>query len=268
MPTSPLGTRNEFRFEKGYSQGANGGLLEVHAPAQVWDGEIIAGVITGEREISSPAVGGTFKFGSTSIPDLNFHANNLLIQKETEALPDGFSMSSALPANRKIHPGGPTDMLNESGLAKLDINVNGDITFASSTDLELAPGSSLTARSNLPGETMVVDGSIRLPGGAVVLFRAGARSRSSLVRSSMSAGSGPIILSLLVHADRDQWRNDRTHRRADLRDGIGPRRQRRRLAVRRAQAEAWLGRLDHDFSAQRWPRSQPGDAAWLRCRDR
>ena len=146
----------------------------MHAPAQVWDGKIIAGVITGERQISSPAVGGTLKLGSTSIPDSNFHANNLLIQKEAEALPDGFSMSSALPANLKSTLVLSTDMLNESGLAKLDINVNGNITFASSADLELAPGSSLTARSNLPGKTVVVDGSIRLPGGAVVVSGLGA----------------------------------------------------------------------------------------------
>jgi filamentous hemagglutinin len=172
--TSPLGKSNDFHFEKGYSQGANGGLLEVHAPAQVWDGEITAGVLTGERQISSPAVGGTLKIGSTSIPDSNFHANNLLFQKESEALPDGFSMSSALPAKRKSTLVLSTDMLNESGLAKLDLNVNGDITFASSTDLHLAPGSSVKVIGYLTGKSVVVDGSIRLPGGAFYLSGKGA----------------------------------------------------------------------------------------------
>ena len=171
--TSPIGRKSEFHFERGYQEGANGGLLEVHAPAQVWDGKIIAGVITGERQISSPAVGGTLKIGSTSIPDSNFHANNLLIQKEAAALPDGFSMSSALPANLKSTLVLSTDMLNESGLAKLDLNVNGNITFASSADLVLAPGSSVTAISYLAGKSVVIDGSIRLPGGSFALSTQG-----------------------------------------------------------------------------------------------
>ena len=175
-------------------------------------------MITGERQISSPAVGGTFKFGSTSIPDSNFHANNLLIQKEAEALPDGFSMSSVLPANLKSTLVLSTDMLNESGLGRLDLNVNGDITFASSADLALAPGSTVTAISYLAGKSVVIDGSIRLPGGRSP-SRAGHDHGQVDCdhRCQRALDQSPRLPS--VHAGRCQRRNDRVRRRDNFETG-------------------------------------------------
>ena len=162
-------------------------------------------------------------------------------------------MSSALPADRKSTLVLSTDMLNESGLGKLDLNVNGNITFASSTDLELAPGSTVTVIGYLPGKSVVIDGSIRLPGGTFNLSAQGATTvkAGAIIDVSGLWTNRPYLVSL--HADRRQWRKDRTRRRPELRDRIGARRQRRRMVVLGAQAETGLGRVDRDRIPQRWP---------------
>ncbi|WP_324615104.1 filamentous haemagglutinin family protein [Hyphomicrobium album] len=164
-----LGDGTAGRFEKGYVEGAQAGTLEIHAPAQVLDGNIYAHAIKGERQLTAPPKGGTLKIGSLSLPDGYFNANDLLLQARVASLPSDFSLTTPLPVDRSSTLQLSTDRFNESGLSTVEVHVNGDITFASDVDLRLQPGSLLSVYSETGGNSVIVDGSIRVAGGSVTI---------------------------------------------------------------------------------------------------
>ncbi|MDC7787031.1 filamentous hemagglutinin N-terminal domain-containing protein [Rhodoplanes sp. TEM] len=159
--------------EKGYVEGTTGGSLSVYAPTVVLDGTIDAHAVAGERQIVSPPAGGTLKIGSTSLPDSNFNAENVYFRAAAPALAD-VTATSPLPAERAGTVVLSTDMLSDSGLAKIEVQVRGDVTFDHDVDLLLSPGASLIVVSGGAGRSVVVDGSIRIPGGSVGITGTGA----------------------------------------------------------------------------------------------
>jgi len=170
--SSPL---SHARFEAGYEQGAAAGSLEIYSRVQVLDGRIAADTVLGGRQISSPPAGGALKIGSVSPPETSFNAIDLRLQAAAAGLPGNFTMASALPADRTSTLVLSTEMLNESGLSSVELIVNGSTTFASDSDIRLLPGStfSISTGSANSGKSVVVDGSIRMPGGVFSLLAQG-----------------------------------------------------------------------------------------------
>ncbi|WKA26110.1 filamentous haemagglutinin family protein [Bradyrhizobium roseum] len=203
--TSPLGRNRETRFEKGYVEGAAAGSLEIYAKAQVLNGGILADAIVGERQVHAPAAGGSLTIGAISPPDTPFNANDLLLQAQAASLPSNFTMASALPSERVSTLILSTDMLNESGLSKIDIRTDGNKVFASDVDLRLRPGASFSVYSGVPeGRSTTVDGSIRIAGGTVSITGIGNVIVKNSARIDVSGQWSNEMFSLPVS---DQARN-------------------------------------------------------------
>ncbi len=175
----------EKRFERGYIEGRNAGSILIYDGAGlVMEGELDGHVITGRRQAANgkPATAGSLQFGGGSVPEGAWLGSTFVITHAPVTLADDFTVDSKLPSDfydlsRDIKDRAKTayiadDILNRSGMGRIDIFYNKAFKLDESARLELTPGASFKALqhgspSNMFSADAQVDGSIRIAGGTI-----------------------------------------------------------------------------------------------------
>lgn len=175
----PLGgARNSRRWSEGYSVGRDAGTLTLSAPTILFDGMILADVLTGERQTVGRVDGVTdgFKVGQDQVAQ----AGALVIGRQ-----NGFGSAGGFEGRAEIGdfdaPDAPISLedaitedrintvlldarrLNEAGLGRLDITVAGPLAISS--DLTLADG----AQIHLAGGTVDIAADVTARSGAMTV---------------------------------------------------------------------------------------------------
>ena len=192
------------RFERGYTEGQAAGKIQMFAAEGiVLEGSYWGGVITGERQSAQgkSAAAGSFTFGGNSDEHRQWLIGNLVIGKNPELLPAGFTATSTL--DPIWYAGSPTDdlsvrkkttyldpeILAQSGMSKLAFYVAAGFNLAKDEHLELTPGSAFNVFANTGTNnpaSFTIDGSVRIAGGEVWFAGAGSSNYGSTASIDVS----------------------------------------------------------------------------------
>jgi filamentous hemagglutinin family protein len=154
---SPFG-RKSVQWEDGYSVGRDAGQLILSTPTSLFEGNIVAGVITGERQTgarpsgvtdgykqsqTTVALPGTLALGQYSGYGLTGAYNtNVVFDSGRPSSTASLSVTDALPANVANTAAFDAGLLNSFGLGGLNVATAGSITI--DAPLNFAPGAQLT----------------------------------------------------------------------------------------------------------------------------
>ncbi len=199
---------NVRRFEQGYIEGRNAGSIVIYNGAGLaLEGELDGHVITGRRQTANgkPATAGSLQFGGGSVPEGPWLASTMVITHKPVMLADDFTVDSKLPNDFYDPKLSDTDMareakgrakttyiaddiLNRSGMGRIDIIYNKAFKLDESAHVKLTPGASLNvyqhgSPTNALPTTAEINGSIRIAGGTVTI----------LVGNSMTVGGRAVI---------------------------------------------------------------------------
>ncbi|WP_166926587.1 hypothetical protein, partial [Flavobacterium poyangense] len=194
--TGPFGRgREHVSWEAGYTVGRDAGQLVLSAPTAVFEGNILADVVTGTRQRQARPDGTTdgYKLGQTQVAKagqllvgsygaqgrLDAH-NSAIVIGDITGITKGLDTSAALPSTRNGTLWFDAGHLNAQKLGGLDLATRGKISIE--RDLTLADGGSL----NLVAP--VVDFK------ANVTAKSGSVSATNVFRSP-AVGAVPVILT-------------------------------------------------------------------------
>ncbi len=177
--TSPLSRgRMSVRFEDGYTVGRDAGRLVLSTPTALFEGDILAGVVTGARQTNARPEGVTdgYKLGANTVAldgQLSlgrYDAVGLVGAYNSDVRIGDIANSAAsaglnkpLPSDRLNTVWFDAGRLNEQRLGGLDIYTSNAIAVES--NLELAHGGSLT----LTAPTIDISANIAARGGSVTV---------------------------------------------------------------------------------------------------
>ncbi len=154
------------RFEQGYTEGKAGGALNIQSPKTAWDGQLIAGAITGINQRGNPVSGGSLTFnqgdnGGITNPQGQFlSSQNVLFQKVAQSLHTGLDdtiTSSDLVLSNAL--------INKSGISNLTVKTAGNITLAKDAALVMP----VLGNFNIDAPTIDIKGSVYAAGGTIAL---------------------------------------------------------------------------------------------------
>jgi filamentous hemagglutinin len=175
---SPLSVSG-YHYEAGYTQGGNGGALNIKSGAVALDGTLKGGVTVGTHQTLSAPTAATLSLNFTSERLLNGQIANYypnapevkFVNESTLTVVGDYEKDSsgaieALSAERLSQVQLKKDLFGEDGFGNVSIlNSDGDIEVASGVTLDLGNGGSLS----LSGANIAVNGSILSAGGTVSL---------------------------------------------------------------------------------------------------
>jgi len=189
------------RFEQGYLEGRNaGGIVVYDGAGLAMEGELDGHVITGRHQAANgkTASSGSLQLGGGSVPEGPWLTSTLVITHNPVTLADDFTVESKLPRDfydtQKDASGRAKttyvldEMLNRSGMGKVEIIYNKSFKLDESARVKLMPGASLKvyqhgAPSNALPTTAEVNGNIRIAGGSINIG----------VGNSITVGSHAVI---------------------------------------------------------------------------
>ncbi|MDI4236712.1 filamentous hemagglutinin N-terminal domain-containing protein [Bradyrhizobium sp. Arg237L] len=180
--TSPLGRgRESVRWEDGYTVGRDAGRLILSTPTAIFEGDILADVVQGERQFTARPDGiadgykaaqnvvaqaGQLLVGTYgSLGRSGVHDTQIVIGDVADST-GNLEVTSMLPADRKRTLYLDAERLKEQSLGRLDLATAG--TIAVESDLTLADGGSL----DLTAPTIDIRATITARSGSVTLTNA------------------------------------------------------------------------------------------------
>ena len=173
--SSPLG-RGGRRYERGYTEGRNAGSLSVYTgEAFVLEGQIAAGVVTGERQYGEDAAsGGTLIIGDGTSNNRDWIPKDVIITSAPVRLAADMSNLNAFydAATDSETLYLDTEILKGSGLGDITLYVQGGFKLAEGSDLELDPGAKFSVVANAAAQAPAsyeINSNIRIGGGTVSL---------------------------------------------------------------------------------------------------
>jgi filamentous hemagglutinin family protein len=227
--TSPLARSSSWRYEAGYTVGRDAGRLNLSTPTAIFEADIIADVITGERQASARAanvadgykqvqnaapVAGTLGIGQyTALGRTNFYTSNVRIGDIAD-VGKGIAAGDVIPAERTNTVWLDADRLSDQRLSGLQLGtrgkivIDGDLTLADGGILDLiapvidikadvtAHGGAINA-TNVFTSSVVGTQGLTLNGTSRIAVRTGATLDLSGLRSAASDGADPTALAYL-----------------------------------------------------------------------
>jgi filamentous hemagglutinin len=199
-----------MEFQAGFTQGGNGGKLELNSPVMAIDGKLTGSTIVGLRQRDNlPANSslqisfikdrfvGTIKYSSFSPtpPKVNF-SNSSSLSFLPDFTVDASGVPAAIAQDRVERFVLPSTVLTKGGFGNLKIdNPEGDIVLASGEVLKTASRGLIS----FSAANIAIDGSIITPGGKI-----------SLKATNISADNDTErpLLGLTVFAPRDSSRGN------------------------------------------------------------
>jgi filamentous hemagglutinin family protein len=185
--TSPLARSSSWRYEAGYTVGRDAGRLNLSTPTSVFEADIIADVITGERQASARAANvadgykqvqnaaplqGTLGLGryGVTVGGAGLNASDVRFS-DVASITAGLSATDALPSARTGTAWFDAGYLNAQHLGGLDIGTTDTITIDRA--LTLADG----GRTNLNAAVVDIKADVTARGGSFTVdnyFKGGA----------------------------------------------------------------------------------------------
>lgn len=172
------------RFEEGQTEGRSAGSIQLYvADGTALEGSIWGGVIVGGAQAAKGTAprAGSLRWGGTSPAEGMFLPGELVVSRDPLRLADGFDAVTPLPADFWQAAGGglpahtrtslDAEMLEESGLASIQLYPFVGFQVAAGSDLDLARSSSLSVNTSGP---IALASSIRIRGGQLSLSTSGA----------------------------------------------------------------------------------------------
>ncbi|MGJ7526412.1 filamentous haemagglutinin family protein [Variovorax sp. GB1P17] len=171
--------------EAGYTEGRKaGGVKILAADAMVLEGDMLGGVVVGERQAQKPGgnKGGRLELGENTPPGRPWSPGTIVVSHDPKRLAQDFDATGKLGEDFyvQLKPGEQKsrkltylsdDMLSDSGMGTIVLNtINGDFELARGAALNLSPGASLSV-AGTEGSTndIRINGQIRAAGGQIVL---------------------------------------------------------------------------------------------------
>jgi filamentous hemagglutinin len=222
------------RFEAGYIEGKDAGLLQIIANAAVLDGDLTSAVVQGERQriptqaftagpgllyrdVAEVPFGGALELGFRRPNGSDFVLSNVQIEDRL-VLPDlleqgfdpkqdsleGLVDGAVLRGESLRDPGGA----GEDGFASISLSANGSVTLAPDTPLSLAPG----ARLDIEAQRVVIGSSITAPSGRLA-------ATATFIDSNDDTGVEARAVTVADEVTLDyagRWINDLAPSRAGL----------------------------------------------------
>lgn len=185
------GQANPTKVEAGYTQGASGGGLLVHAPTMVLDGQVRANVIQGERQrtgLDARASLATVKLGLGVLGNL---AGGLTVRAPGGKAPEvdwGDPLAAALPERSSV----AVDWFNTSGAGDISISTQGGLTIENGANFALQRGGSLTL-SAAGEEGIYLGGDIIGAGASVSATTKSASTGSQVIAGGITLAAGRRI---------------------------------------------------------------------------
>ncbi|MGF6346854.1 filamentous haemagglutinin family protein [Variovorax sp. W2I14] len=208
--------------EAGYTEGRKAGGVQIHAgDAMVLEGDILGGVVVGERQSQNPGgnKGGRLELGENTPDGRPWSPGTIVVSHDPKRLAQDFDAKAKLgedfyvqlkPDEQKSRKLTflSDDMLSDSGMGTIVLNtINGDFELASGAVLNLSPGASL-AVAGTEGSTndIRINGQIRAPGGQIGL--ASANGKLEVGEQGRLDASGQWINTWRDGALRGAWAMD------------------------------------------------------------
>ncbi len=185
------GQANPTKVEAGYTQGASGGGLLVHAPTMVLDGQVRANVIQGERQrtgLDARASLATVKLGLGVLGNL---AGGLTVRAPGGKAPEvdwGDPLAAALPERSSV----AVDWFNTSGAGGISVSTQGGLTIENGANFALQRGGSLTL-SAAGEEGIYLGGDIVGAGASVSATTKSAATGNQVVAGGITLAAGRRI---------------------------------------------------------------------------
>uniref|UniRef100_Q07NA8 Filamentous haemagglutinin family outer membrane protein n=1 Tax=Rhodopseudomonas palustris (strain BisA53) TaxID=316055 RepID=Q07NA8_RHOP5 len=177
--TSILSRGTLARWEEGYTVGRDAGRLNLSTPTAIFEADLIADIITGERQTSARAAGVTDGYkqvqnaapleGTLGLGRYDATANQVAAYGSDVRFSDvadisaGLSATNALPAVRTDTAWFDVDRINEAHLGGLDIGTSGSITIDRA--ITLADGGKI----NLNAAVVDIKADVTARGGSIVI---------------------------------------------------------------------------------------------------
>ncbi len=162
---------NAGRFENGYTDGKAGGAVIIQSPLTAWNGQLVAGAVTGINQRSNPVSGGSFIINNqdndTSARAGTFlSSQNVSFQTTEPLLAIGLNDSFPKNANNKASDLVlSTAFVNQSGISNLSIKTAGKVTVENDAALSLP----VLSQFSIDASSIDVMGSLYAAGGAINL---------------------------------------------------------------------------------------------------
>lgn len=181
------GQANPTKVEQGYTQGASGGGVLVHAPTMVLDGQVRANVVQGERQragLDARASLATVKLGLGMLGNL---VGGLTVRAPSggaSAVDWGNALTTNLPERSSVS----VDWFNDSGAGGMSVSTLGGLRVDSGAHFTLQRGGSLSLQAG--GEEGIHLGGDITGAGATV----------SVTTKSVAAGVPPLAGGITLAA--------------------------------------------------------------------
>jgi filamentous hemagglutinin family protein len=192
---SPFGGPTSTYYESGYTVGRDAGTLSLLTPTAIFDGDILAGVITGDRQTAARPAGVTdgYKLTPTTVPQAGTlslglfasagvasgtYPGEVTIDDTTGPLAAALSATGDIPVNLIGIGHFSASQLNQSGLGGLMI-ASGDQLLINAP-LVLAPGATV----NLTAADVDIAADITARSGSVSIGNVGTQSGTALTNSN------------------------------------------------------------------------------------
>ncbi len=166
------------RFEQGYTEGKAGGALNIASPLTLWDGQLIAGSVSGINQRSQPVSGGSLTFNKDDIFD-QAHAflssQNVSFQTGQQLVNIGIDGKFPKKPNSQQYSDLvlSTALVNQSGISNLTVKTasnpgnptGGNVTVAKDAALSMP----VLSNFNIEASNIDMQGSLYTAGGAITL---------------------------------------------------------------------------------------------------
>lgn len=161
---SPLVSRG--RYDPGYTEGKQGGTIQLAAAQMVLAGDIAAPALLGERQRDALALGGSLLLGhvSNNVREIQYPIHDLVLKSgpgQAAVQPPAFD-DAPLSGGQLVLS---TDLLSKGGFSSLDVNSDGKVEIASDAHLRLPEGGHV----KLAGRSVTVNGEVTSHGGTIDL---------------------------------------------------------------------------------------------------
>ncbi len=178
IETTSNSLQGDVRFEAGFTQGFNGGSLQINAPSMALDGQFLGSTVTGGRQATVPPAASSlalafqvqsvvppaFLLSSPTPPNITF-ASGTQSAVGPFAL-DGAGMPLPLPAERRTSVFLSPDLVNNDGFGNFTVDdSDGNITVPQNATLTTRSGGAIS----LSAANLNVQGSLVAQGGSLVL---------------------------------------------------------------------------------------------------
>ena len=166
------------RFEQGYTEGKAGGALNIVSPLTLWDGQLIAGSVSGINQRSQPVSGGSLTFNKDDIFDLAhsfLSSQNVSFQTGQQLVNIGIDGKFPKKPNSQQYSDLvlSTALVNQSGISNLTVKTasnpgnptGGNVTVAKDAALSMP----VLSNFNIEASNIDMQGSLYTAGGAITL---------------------------------------------------------------------------------------------------